>query len=143
MARWKRQLGQSMVEYTIVLVFGVLALTTGPSGNVMLDLLQVIKDNYQGYSFGISLSEAPDFDTAGDYKGELKKQKVDKDTIGRLAVKSDELYAELEPYNKDPYTQMRTLGKTKEAKTRWFESVDGLKNKTVEVGDAIASFFGF
>jgi len=132
-----------MLEYTVVLVFGELALTTGPSGNVMQELLQVIKNNYEGYSFGVSLSEAPDFDSAADYRNELKGLKADKDTIGRLAVKTEDLYVELAPYNKDPNTQLRTLGETKEAKTRWFENVDGIVNKVGELGDALSTYLGF
>ncbi len=40
----KFQCGQSMVEYTVVLVFGVMVLTTGPGGDVIQDLLTVLND---------------------------------------------------------------------------------------------------
>ena len=131
-----------MVEYTIVLVFGVLALTTGPGGDVMLELLQTVKKNYQGYSFGISMSEAPDFDTPADLRSYLRDNDVADDRIDRLAVNTSDLYDELEPYNRDPNQQLRTLGKTKEAKVRWFESWDGVKNKVSELGEALASSLG-
>ncbi len=65
--RIARQQGQSMVEYTIVLVFGVMVLTTGPGGDVTKDLLDVIKSNFEGYSYAVSLSEYPDHDTLYDY----------------------------------------------------------------------------
>jgi len=61
------QRGQSMVEYTVVLVFGVMVLTTGPGGDVILELLNVLKDKYQGYSYAISLSTPPDHDSLGAY----------------------------------------------------------------------------
>lgn len=61
------QRGQSMVEYTIVLVFGVMVLTTGPGGDVMADLLKVMKGNYQGYSYAVSISDYPDHDSLGEY----------------------------------------------------------------------------
>ena len=61
------QCGQSMVEYTVVLVFGVMVLTTGPGGDVILELLNVLKDKYRGYSYAMSLSTPPDHDSLGDY----------------------------------------------------------------------------
>ncbi len=62
-----RQQGQGMVEFTIVLVFGVMVMTMGPGGDVLLDLLGVINDKYQGYSYAASLSEMPQYDTIADY----------------------------------------------------------------------------
>jgi hypothetical protein len=67
-----RQTGQGMVEYVVVLVFGVMILTVGPGGDVLLDLLAVMHDNHQGYSYSASLSTLPDQDNAGDaYADEL------------------------------------------------------------------------
>jgi hypothetical protein len=60
-----RQTGQGMVEYVVVLVFGVMILTVGPGGDVLLDLLAVMHDNHQGYSYSASLSTLPDQDNAG------------------------------------------------------------------------------
>jgi hypothetical protein len=65
------QAGQGMVEYIVVLVFGVMLLTTGPGGDVLLDLLAVLNDNHQGYSYATSLSTLPDYDNAGDYLTEV------------------------------------------------------------------------
>lgn len=62
-----RQAGQSMVEYTVVLVFGVMVLTTGPGGDVILQLTDVIKNKYQGYSYSVSLSYPPNYDSLGEY----------------------------------------------------------------------------
>ena len=62
-----RQTGQSMVEYTIVLVFGVMVLTTGPAGDVLLDLLAMLNNKYQGYSYAISMSDLPQHDSINDY----------------------------------------------------------------------------
>ena len=44
----RQQFGQSMTEYIIVLAFGVMVITTGPGGDVMLRLLDVMKSNYEG-----------------------------------------------------------------------------------------------
>ena len=60
-----QQTGQGMVEYVVVLVFGVMILTVGPGGDVLLDLLAVMHDNHQGYSYSASLSTLPDQDNAG------------------------------------------------------------------------------
>ena len=59
-----------MVEYVIVLVFGVMILTVGPGGDVLLDLLGVMNDNHQGYSYAASLSTLPDEDNVGAYLAE-------------------------------------------------------------------------
>jgi len=61
------QLGQGMVEFTIVLVFGVMVMTIGPGGDVLLDLLGVMNDKYQGYSYATSLSTLPDHDNLAAY----------------------------------------------------------------------------
>jgi hypothetical protein len=55
-----RQKGQAMIEYTVVSVFGILVLTTGPGRNVILDLTNAIRNNYDGYSYAVSLSDYPD-----------------------------------------------------------------------------------
>ncbi len=62
MPRLRQQIGQSMIEYTIVLAFGVLTLTTGPMQDVIATLTQRIQDHYTGYSYAVSLSDYPDAD---------------------------------------------------------------------------------
>ena len=53
-----------MVEYTVVLATAVFALTVplnGPgSNNAIQQIEQVLRDNYEGYSFAVTLSEMPD-----------------------------------------------------------------------------------
>lgn len=60
------QMGQSMVEYVVVLVFGVMVLM-GPGGDMMLLTLKVLNDRYQGYSYATSLSTLPDHDSLAAY----------------------------------------------------------------------------
>ena len=48
-----------MVEYVIVLAFGVMVLTTGDP-SPMEQLADVIKQNWKGYSYAMSLSDIPD-----------------------------------------------------------------------------------
>ena len=62
----RRQSGQSMVEYTVILAFGIMVLTSGGSDRI-IQLLDVINDLYSGYSYSISLSDTPDQDTLYDY----------------------------------------------------------------------------
>ena len=50
-----------MVEYTIVTSLGVLVLL-GPGTDVIQYTLRAIQDNYQGYSYAMSLSQWPEFD---------------------------------------------------------------------------------
>ncbi len=62
-----RERGQGMVEFIVVLVFGVMVMTIGPGGDVLLDLLGVMNDKYQGYSYAASLSDLPQYDSLGAY----------------------------------------------------------------------------
>lgn len=59
--RHRRQTGQGMVEYTVVTALGVLVLL-GPGTDVIQYTLRSIQDNYQGYSYAMSLSQWPEFD---------------------------------------------------------------------------------
>ena len=57
----RRQFGQGMVEYTIVTSLGILVLL-GPGADVIGWTMSVIKNNYAGYSYAMSLSQWPEFD---------------------------------------------------------------------------------
>jgi len=59
------QSGQSMVEYAVVLSFGVLVLISGE--DIFITIRDVLRDNYQGYSYSISLSEQPVHDNLAEY----------------------------------------------------------------------------
>ena len=58
--RFFRQKGQAMIEYTVVATFGILVLTTGPGRGVIEDLEDAVKNNYDGFSYAVSLSDYPD-----------------------------------------------------------------------------------
>jgi hypothetical protein len=102
----RRQLGQSMTEYAVVLVFGVMVITTGPGGDMSLQLLQVMKDNYEGYSYGLSLSEAPDYDDVATYDAALVTAGYTQEERDKLAVESSDVFTDLSPYNRDPLRQI-------------------------------------
>jgi hypothetical protein len=72
----QNQFGQSMIEYTVVIMFGVLTLTTGPMRDTVNNLMQAMRDNYRGYSFAISLSDIPDSPSHTDYSTMLDGQNV-------------------------------------------------------------------
>lgn len=62
-----RQKGQAMIEYTVVSVFGILVLFHGAKqlesdddDYIMVKLANVIRNNYDGYSYAVSLSDYPD-----------------------------------------------------------------------------------
>lgn len=61
MKRRSKQFGQGMVEYTIVTSLGILVLL-GPGADVISWTMSVVKNNYQGYSYAMSLSQWPEFD---------------------------------------------------------------------------------
>lgn len=100
-----------MVEYTVVLAFGVMALTTGPSGDVIQDLLDVLKENYKGYSYAMSLSEPPDYDSAAELVAVLQAQGLEQEEIDRLAVDTPDALKVLQFFNRDPMTQLEDLKK--------------------------------
>ena len=81
------QKGQGMVEYVVVLMFGVMLLTIGPGGDALLDLLAVFHNNYQGYSYAASLSDLPQFDSLGEYILDAQGENID-----AVENKLDELY---------------------------------------------------
>lgn len=56
-----RQLGQSMIEYTVVVGLGVMVLIAGGPGNSAIDRLWLrLQSHYTGYSYVVSLSDYPD-----------------------------------------------------------------------------------
>lgn len=75
----RQQLGQSMVEYTVVIAFGILTLSSAPMKDAVSLLMETVRQNYQGYSFAISLSDYPDSDSASEYWTMLEGQSVNED----------------------------------------------------------------
>ena len=88
-----RQLGQGMVEFIVVLVFGVMVMTIGPGGDVLLDLLGIMNNKYQGYSYATSLSTLPDHDNLAAYL-------IDEDIID--PIDPDALVDEIRNYTSFP-----------------------------------------
>jgi hypothetical protein len=81
--------GQAMVEYTVILAFGLMMLL-GPGGDVLRDLADVLKNNYRGYSYAMSMSPLPDFDTGSELREYVEglglDPELDEQTLDRLAV---------------------------------------------------------
>lgn len=69
-----RQVGQSMVEFTVVVVFFCLAVTSDPAQNAMADLMDVLDQRYQHYSYTVSLSDYPDTTAIDEFKNLLVEQ---------------------------------------------------------------------
>lgn len=84
----RQQLGQSMVEYTIVIAFGILTMSSAPMKDAVASLMATIRQNYAGYSFAISLSDYPDYETASRYLVELDLQGVNDDMKNELTDKT-------------------------------------------------------
>lgn len=53
---WRAQLGQSMVEYTIVVAVSILILIQGGSSSPVAEVVKAIKSAYQGFVYAISLA---------------------------------------------------------------------------------------
>ena len=88
-----------MIEYCVVVTFGVLTLTTGPMKDVIFDIIETVKDNFQGYSYAISLSDTPDADNSADLKAYLEAQGIPEDRAAYLAQNPFDLMQYLEQYN--------------------------------------------
>lgn len=56
---FRSQKGQSIVEYTVISSILVLALLV-IDGDIIVKLNNAIKQNYDGYSYAVSLSDYPD-----------------------------------------------------------------------------------
>jgi hypothetical protein len=97
----RQQLGQSMVEYTIVIAFGILTMSSTPMKNAVASLMATISQNYEGYSFAISISDYPDSDSASDYWDMLEDQSVNKDM---RHVLTDKIYKGIGRRRSEEYT---------------------------------------
>ena len=74
-----------MIEYCVVVTFGVLTLTTGPMNDLIFQLGTTIRNNFEGYSYAISLSDTPDDANSADLKAMLILQGVPDDQAAYLA----------------------------------------------------------
>lgn len=85
----RQQFGQSMVEYTIVISLGILTMSSAPMRKAVESLMDTISQNYEGYSFAISISDYPDSDDASDYWDMLGNQGVNDDMRHVLTDKKE------------------------------------------------------
>lgn len=119
--------GQAMVEYTVILAFGLMMLL-GPGGDVLRDLADVLKNNYRGYSYAMSMSPLPDFDTGSELREYVEglglDPELDEQTLDRLAVDpvDDAVTAAL-----SPLTNL----------TSQFSSVDDVLNALPDIQDIV------
>ncbi len=84
------QFGQSMVEYTVVIAFGILTLSTDLVQDEVDILMATIHQNYAGYSFALSISDYPDYNDANEYWSKLDGKAVNEDMRHVLTDKSQE-----------------------------------------------------
>lgn len=99
-----RQKGQSMVEYTVVSVFGILVLTTGPGGDVVVDLTNAVRNNFDGYTYAVSLSDYPEKENLTELLALYTSQGMPDDQIDYLmgpppVADIGELINEISQYN--------------------------------------------
>lgn len=88
-SRSPTQCGQAMIEYTVILAFGLMVLL-GPGGDIIAALAGVLKNNYRSYSYAMSMSPLPDFDTGPELREYITETavdpEVDEQTLARLTV---------------------------------------------------------
>lgn len=88
-----------MIEYCVVVTFGVLTLTTGPMKDVIFQLLDTIENNFQGYSYAVSLSDTPDHTNSADLEDMLVLQGVPADQAAYLAQNPFDLMQYLDDFS--------------------------------------------
>ena len=95
----KLQHGQAMTEYTIILAFGLMVLL-GPGIDVLKEMANVIRRNYEGYSYAISLSPLPDYGTGAEMRTAMISEEIDQATVDQLGVDplEDEMLQQLAAY---------------------------------------------
>lgn len=93
------QRGQSIVEYTVVSVFGILVLTTGPGGNVVVDLTNAVRNNFNGYAYAVSLSDYPDKEDPISLISLYNSQGMPIDQVKYLVDYPEDLVNEILNYN--------------------------------------------
>ncbi len=89
------QKGQAMIEYTVVATFGILVLTTGPGRGVIGDLEDAVRNNYDGFSYAVSLSDYPDKEDLDELKDMYDEQGMPSDQSDYLADDPVDLVSEL------------------------------------------------
>lgn len=93
------QLGQAMVEYTIVVVVGILLITTGPMRDIVGQLAEAINNNYKGYSYAMSLSDLPMADDQTKYTKLLNSMGVDQELQDILIDDPAAYHTAIKKYN--------------------------------------------
>ena len=92
-----------MIEYTVVVVFGILFATQGPMRTVVANAMTAMQDNYEGYSYAVSISDFPDMNAnvtnAVTYQNFLIGQGVPATEAARLSNDPDLYLADLIGYN--------------------------------------------
>jgi hypothetical protein len=87
-----------MIEYCVVVSFGVLTLTTGPMRDLIFQLGTTIRNNFQGYSYAVSLSDTPDHTNSADLEALLIAQGVPDDQAAYLAQNPFDLMQYIDDY---------------------------------------------
>lgn len=121
-----------MVEYTVILAFGLMVLL-GPGGDVLRDLADVMKNNYRGYTYALSMSPLPDFDSGPQLREYIDglglEPELDEETVARLTVDpvQDAVTSAL-----SPLTNL----------TSQFSSIDGILAALPDISDVVTDMAG-
>lgn len=77
-----------MVEYTVVVIFFCLTLTSEPMLNMIGELADTLKQRHEHYSYVVSLSDYPDANAIEQFRDmlreQLEEQGLDPDEINAL-----------------------------------------------------------
>jgi Flp pilus assembly pilin Flp len=110
-----KQYGQAMIEYTIVVVVGILLVTTGPMRDVITELTDAISNNYKGYSYAISLNDIPMSDKQQDYEKILKNMNVEQELQDILIDDPVAYHTAIKKYNiPQPPSPTQVINKLKQ-----------------------------
>ena len=117
-----------MVEYTVILAFGLMLLL-GPGGDVLRELAGVMRNNYRGYSYALSMSPLPEFETGPALREYVEglglDPELDEQTLDRLTV---------DPVQEGVTAALSPLSDL----TTQFGSIDDLLAALPEIDDIVA-----
>lgn len=126
------QAGQAMAEYVVATAFGLMVLL-GPGVDIMAELARVMRENYRGYAYGMSLSAMPIAETGALFRTEMMDAGIDETTVNQLGIDPIE----------DNYGEQ--LGQIVDLKDSMVDAFNEMMNFSVEdfLDDALSSAVKF
>lgn len=95
----KRQQGQSIIEYTVISATLITMLLALNGTDVIANLNNAIKNNYDGYSYAVSLSDYPDKKKLSELILMYRDQSMPEEQITYLTDDTEQLVNDLKSFS--------------------------------------------